>query len=238
MGRVIHAQRKGPGGIFKSHNTHRKGAAKLRALDFTERNSYICGIIKEIIHDPGRGALLAKVVFHDPYRYKLRTQTFITTKGMYTGQFIYAGKKAALIVGNVLPLSSMPEGTIICNVEETTGDHGAITRASGNYATIIGHSLDDRRTCIKLPSGAKKVVPSSARSQAGRTYHKYKAKHNCWPKTRGVVMNPVDHPHGGSNHQHIGHALMVARDSSAGQKVGLITVRRTGLLHGTKKVKE
>jgi len=253
MGRVIRAQRKGPGGIFKSHTTHRKGAAKLRALDFAERNGYLRGIIKEIIHDPGRGAPLAKVVFRDPYRYKLRYQTFIATEGMYTGQFIYCGKKAAIAVGNTLPLSSMPEGTIICNVEEKIGDRGSLARASGNYATIIGHNPDDGKTRIKLPSGAKKVVPSLVRAtigivagggridkpllKAGRAYHKYKAKRNCWPKTRGVAMNPVDHPHGGGNHQHIGHASTVARDSSAGQKVGLIAARRTGLLRGTKITK-
>jgi ribosomal protein L2 len=60
MGRVIRAQRKS-GGIFKSHTTHRKGAAKLRSLDYAERNGYVRGIVKEIIHDPGRGAPLAKV---------------------------------------------------------------------------------------------------------------------------------------------------------------------------------
>jgi large subunit ribosomal protein L8e len=60
MGRVIRAQRKS-GGIFKSITTHRKGAAKLRSLDYAERNGYVRGIVKEIIHDPGRGAPLAKV---------------------------------------------------------------------------------------------------------------------------------------------------------------------------------
>jgi large subunit ribosomal protein L8e len=69
MGRVIRSQRKGPGGIFKSHTRLRKGAAKLRPLDYAERHGYIRGIVKEIIHDPGRGAPLAKVQFRDPYRY-------------------------------------------------------------------------------------------------------------------------------------------------------------------------
>ena len=275
MGRVIRAQRKS-GGIFKSHTTHRKGAAKLRSLDYAERNGYVRGIVKEIIHDPGRGAPLAKVVFRDQYKYRLRTQIFIATEGMYTGQFIYCGKKASLSVGNVLPLSSMPEGTIICNVEENTGDRGALARTSGNYATVIGHG-EDGKTRIKLPSGAKKVVPSGSRAaigivagggridkpllKAGRAFHKYKAKRNSWPRTRGVAMNPVDHPHGGGNHQHIGKASTIARDASAGQKVGLIAARRlvafliicctftlhsysllnhnrTGLLRGSKKLKE
>ncbi|KAG0768786.1 hypothetical protein G6F57_004559 [Rhizopus arrhizus] len=99
MGRVIRAQRKGAGSIFKSHTVGRKGAAKLRVFDFAERHGYVRGIVKEIVHDPGRGAPLAKVVFRDPYKYKLRTETFIATEGMYTGQFIYAGKKASLNIG-------------------------------------------------------------------------------------------------------------------------------------------
>ena len=61
MGRVIRAQRKGAGSIFKSHTVGRKGAAKLRVFDFAERHGYVRGIVKEIVHDPGRGAPLAKV---------------------------------------------------------------------------------------------------------------------------------------------------------------------------------
>ena len=61
MGRVIRGQRKGRGSVFKSHNTHRKGAAALRVLDAAERNGYIKGVVDEIIHDPGRGAPLDKV---------------------------------------------------------------------------------------------------------------------------------------------------------------------------------
>ncbi|KAL1921509.1 60S ribosomal protein uL2 [Calcarisporiella thermophila] len=251
MGRVIRAQRKGAGGIFKSHTAGRKGAAKFRALDFAERNGYIRGIVKEIVHDPGRGAPLAKVVFRDPYRYKLRTETIVATEGLHTGQFIYCGKKAALTVGNVLPVSAMPEGTIVSNVEEKVGDRGALARCSGNYATIIGHNPETNKTRVKLPSGAKKVISGNARAmigivagggridkpllKAGRAYHKYRVKRNAWPKTRGVAMNPVDHPHGGGNHQHIGHASTVSRFAPPGQKVGLVAARRTGLLRGTKK---
>jgi large subunit ribosomal protein L8e len=61
MGRVIRAQRKGAGSNFRSHTVGRKGAAKLRVFDFAERHGYVRGIVKEIIHDPGRGAPLAKV---------------------------------------------------------------------------------------------------------------------------------------------------------------------------------
>jgi len=119
MGRVIRAQRKGrPGGVFKSHNKHRKGAAKYRVLDFGERHGYVKGVVREIIHDPGRGAPLARVVFRHPYRYRKVEQNFVAAEGLFTGQFIYCGKKAQIKVGNVLPLKSMPEGTIVCNAEE------------------------------------------------------------------------------------------------------------------------
>ena len=93
MGRVIRSQRKGKGSVFKAHTKHRKGSARLRALDYAERHGYIKGVVKDIIHDPGRGAPLARVVFKDPYHYKLRKETFVATEGMYTGQFVYCGKK-------------------------------------------------------------------------------------------------------------------------------------------------
>lgn len=93
MGRVIRAQRRGAGSVFKAHVFHRKGAAKLRHLDFAERHGYIKGVVQKILHDPGRGAPLARVVFRDPYRYKRVEETFVCAEGMYTGQFIYAGRK-------------------------------------------------------------------------------------------------------------------------------------------------
>ena len=76
------------------------------------------------------GAPLAKVVFRDPYRYKFHTETFIAAEGMHTGQFVYCGKKAVLNIGNVLPLISLPEGTIVCNVEDKAGDRGTLARLS------------------------------------------------------------------------------------------------------------
>ncbi|KAI6785753.1 uncharacterized protein J7T54_006092 [Emericellopsis cladophorae] len=202
----------------------------------------------------GRGAPLAKVVFRHPYRFKQVTETFIANEGMYTGQFIYVGKRAALTVGNVLPVGEMPEGTVVTNVEEKIGDRGTLGRTSGNYITIVGHNPDEGKTRIKLPSGAKKVVASGSRGMIGivagggrtdkpllkasRAKHKFAVKRNSWPKTRGVAMNPVDHPHGGGNHQHIGKASTISRYAVQGQKAGLIAARRTGLLRGTQKTKE
>jgi large subunit ribosomal protein L8e len=86
---------------------------------------------------------------------------------MYTGQFIYAGKNATLTVGNILPLGSVPEGTVVTNVEEKVGDRGTLGRTSGNYVTVIGHNPDEGKTRVKLPSGAKKVVKSGSRGMIG-----------------------------------------------------------------------
>lgn len=248
MGRVIRGQRKGPGTVFRSHTKHRKGASKLRVLDYAENNGYIKGIVKKIIHDPGRGAPLAEVHFRNPYHYKKDKELMVCVEGSYTGQFIYCGVKAKLIVGNVLPLTQCPEGTIVCNLEETAGDRGKIAKASGDYCIIKSHDKENGKTQIAMPSGNRKSVPSACRAmigniaggnrcdkpmlKAGRAYHKYRVKRNCWPKVRGVAMNPVEHPHGGGNHQHIGHASTSKRDAPAGKKCGLIAARRTGILRG------
>lgn len=253
MGRVIRSQRKGRGSVFRSHTHKRKGAAKLRPLDYTEREGYIRGCVKDILHDPGRGAPLAKVVFRNPYKYKLDKFNMIAVEGMFTGQFIYCGKSATLTVGNVLPVGKMPEGTLVSNIEEKPGDRGGLARTSGCFATVVGHSDDGKKTRLRLPSGARKTILSSSRGmvgivagggridkpmlKAGNSYHKYKVKKNCWPKVRGVAMNPVEHPHGGGNHQHIGHPSTVSRAAPPGQKVGLIAARRTGLLRGGQKLK-
>jgi len=182
---------------------------------------------------------------------KSEKKNFIAVEGLFTGQFIYAGKTAKLKIGNVLPLHVMPEGTVICNVEERPGDKGKLARASGDYATIVAHNKETGMTRVRLPSGAKKVVSSNCRAviglvagggrvdkpilKAGRAYHKYRAKRNCWPYVRGVAMNPVEHPHGGGNKQHIGHPSTVARDTPPGAKVGLIAARRTGRIRGGNK---
>jgi len=244
MGRVIRIQRKGAGGIFQAHTHGRVGAAKFRPIDFSERHGYIKGIVRSILHDPGRGAPLATVEFRHPYKYKKVSQTFIATEGMYTGQFIYCGKKATVDIGNVLPVGSLPEGTIICNVESKIGDRGCLARSSGNSAAVVSHNHETGKTRLRMPSGSKKVVSSSCRAmigivaggsrnekpllKAGVCYHKYKAKRRGWPNVRGVTMNPVDHPHGGGNHQHLGTPSTIARRRPAGQKVGLIAARRTG----------
>lgn len=74
---------------------------------------------------------------------------------------------AQLNIGNVLPVGTMPEGTIVCCLEEKPGDRGKLARASGNYATVISHNPETKKTRVKLPSGSKKVIGSANRAVVG-----------------------------------------------------------------------
>jgi len=248
MGRMIRGQRKGRGSIFRAHVFHRQGPTKLRAADFAERHGFIQGTVKEIVHDAGRGAPMAVVKFRNQYKYKDDNELMVVAEGVHTGQFVYCGVKAKLAVGNILPLKSIPEGTIVMNVEAKAGDRGKLARASGNYCTVVTHDVDHGKTHLRMPSGMRKTVSNECRAmvgvvagggrldkpllKAGRAHHKWKMKRNGWPKVRGVAMNPVEHPHGGGNHQHIGKPSTVRRDTPPGRKVGLIAARRTGRVRG------
>uniref|UniRef100_A0A2K6CAE4 Uncharacterized protein n=1 Tax=Macaca nemestrina TaxID=9545 RepID=A0A2K6CAE4_MACNE len=154
MGRVIKGQRKGAGSVFPA-----QGSACLHAVDFAERHGYIKGILKYVIHYPGRSAPLAKVVFRDPYRFKKQTELFIA--------FVYCGKTAQLNIDNMLPVGPMTEGIIVCCLKEKPGDRGKLARASGNYVTVISYNPETKKTRVKLPSGSKKVISSANRAVVG-----------------------------------------------------------------------
>eukprot|EP01002_Notosolenus_urceolatus_P007146 NODE_2903_length_1017_cov_643.847107_g2428_i0.p2 GENE.NODE_2903_length_1017_cov_643.847107_g2428_i0~~NODE_2903_length_1017_cov_643.847107_g2428_i0.p2 ORF type:complete len:260 (+),score=73.11 NODE_2903_length_1017_cov_643.847107_g2428_i0:116-895(+) len=252
MGKVPLTRRKGGGGVFAASVHKRAGGTKLRAQDYSERNGYIRGLVKEIFHESGRGAPMMRVQFRHPFKYKRVTEQMVCPEGVHQGQFVYFGKKAQLAIGNVLPIKAMPEGSIVCNVESKRGDRGCLARASGDYCTVISHNADTGRSRIRLPSGQKKSVQSACRAmvgivsgggriekpllKAGNNYFRFKKKRNAWPRVRGVARNPVEHPHGGGNHQHIGHSSAVRRSAPPGQKVGLIAARRTGRIRGASKL--
>jgi large subunit ribosomal protein L8e len=167
-------------------------------------------------------------------------------RSFFTSLSITAAKVA---IGNVLPLGEIPEGTSICNIEAKVGDRGKMCRASGDYAIVITQDADKGVTRIRLPSGSKKTVINRCRAmigivagggrtdkpmlKAGRAFHKFRVKRNSWPSVRGVAMNPVEHPHGGGNQQHMGHPGTIRRDVSAGAKTGQIAARRTGRVKGS-----
>jgi len=250
MGKVIRPQRKGKGSVFTAHTRLRIGQGVAHHhLTFAEREGYIKGVVKDIMHESGRGAPLAKVQYKDAYNYRKKNVFISACEGMYTGQFVYNGLKAGLAIGNVRPISELPEGTTICNIEAKVGDRGKMARASGEYGIIVSQDPDRGVTRVRLPSGSKKTLSNKCRAmiglvagggrtdkpmlKAGRAWHKFRVKRHSWPTVSGIAMNPVDHPHGGGNQQHMGKPGTCGRYVSAGAKTGQIAARRTGRLTGS-----
>ena len=116
-----------------------------------------------------------------------------------------------------------------------------MARSAGSSVQLM--SKEGESALLRLPSGEMRTVPMDCRATIGTVGNAEaeltklgKAGRSRWkgvrPQTRGVAMNPVEHPHGGGNHQHIGHSSTVRGDAPAGKKVGLIAARRTGRLRG------
>jgi large subunit ribosomal protein L8e len=117
MGKVIRCQRKGKvGSVYTTPKSKRVAPPRYRNLDFIEREGYVKGVVRAVLHDPGRGCPLIKVDFRDPYKYKHNTEYFLAAEGTYSGQYIFAGRKATVSTGNILPVNRIPEGTTICNI--------------------------------------------------------------------------------------------------------------------------
>jgi len=196
------------------------------------------GVVEDIIHDPGRTAPLISV------RLKDNNLIYnIAPEGIKVGDMIQITEEDASVgVGNVLPLSKIPEGAPVYNIELEPGDGGKLVRAGGTSATIVTHQK--KQTVIRLPSGRFKTLNSSCRAtigivaggghkdkpfvKAGKKYHAYRSRGKLYPVVRGVAMNPVAHPHGGGAHQHVGKPSSVKRGAPPGRKVGSVAAKRTG----------
>lgn len=252
MGKVILMQRRGHAVAYRSHSRAKRSRPEHRTFDYSERHGFIKGVVRKLNHEAGRGVPLASVEYRHPLKYKKVRKNMLAVEGLFSGQFVFNGAKAGLSIGNTLPIGKMPEGTIACNLETNPGDKGKIARRSGESVVIIAHT-EDGKTRVKLPSGAKKTLLNSCRAtvgiiagggrierpvlKAGTAYYRAKAiGHKNWPTVRAVARNPVEHPFGGGNHQHIGRSSTVARTKSHGRKVGLVAARRTGKLRGTRTV--
>ncbi|OAG29952.1 large subunit ribosomal protein L8e [Nematocida displodere] len=245
MSKVLRKQR-----LIRAHNRpnkmYKKGAAVFPKM-VKDASLIREGVIEEITHEQGRNAPLALVtMLGNAEGTKKEKVVLVAVEGMYTGKTILFGDKVPLELGNTMKLKNMPDGTIICAVEKKAGDGGSMAKTSGSYASVVGYNADKNETRIKLPSGIKKVLSGESRAMVGiiasggvhekpllkasRAYFKYKARGKLgnWPRVRGVAMNPVDHLHGGGNHQHIGRSSCVSRYAPSGQKVGQIAARRTG----------
>lgn len=234
MGKRILAQRAGRGtSTFRSPSHLRVAEARYPPPSDSTRK----GVVMELVHDPGRWVPLARIVLEDGVEFYTPA-----AEGVYQGQVVYVGPQAPVAVGNILPLSSIPEGTKVFNVELRPGDGGKLARQAGSYSVVLGKS--GRYVIILLPSGEQKMVLGTCRAtvgvpagagrtekpllKAGASYHKWKVKARKWPRVRGVVMNPVSHPHGGGSHQSVSRSTTVSRHAPPGRKVGHIAARRAG----------
>jgi len=174
---------------------------KYRIIDFSRRKDGLQAVVNSIEYDPNRTARIALLVYPDGEK------TYILAPdGLKVGQKIESGNGIAPEIGNSLPLSDIPLGTIVHNVELRPGQGGTLARSAGTYAQLT--SRDGKFAIIRLPSGESRMVLVSCRATIGavsNTDHSNekigKAGRLRWlgrrPRNRGVAMNPVDHPMGG-----------------------------------------
>ena len=171
-----------------------------RIIDF-KRDKAIPGVVKTIEYDPGRTARIALVCYNDGEK-----RYIIAPHGLKVGQTVVSGKGSSPEIGNTLYLSEIPFGTIIHNVELRPGQGAKLVRSAGSYAQLM--SRDGKFAIIKMPSGETRMILQACKATIGMVSNQDhqlessgKAGRSRWlgrrPRTRGVAMNPVDHPMGG-----------------------------------------
>jgi large subunit ribosomal protein L2 len=236
MGKRITSQNRGKGSPTYRAPSH-KFKAELKHIK-VDMDETVYGEVIEIVHDPARSTPIARIKLDNN-----EERFILIPEGISVGQNIACGISAEIKPGNTLPLKEIPEGILLCNIENTPGDGGQFARASGVYAVLVAH--DANKTVVQLPSGNMKwlspkckatigVVAGAGRTdkpfvKAGKKYHKLKTRAAKYPRVRGVAMNAVDHPFGGGGWQHPGRPKTVGRNAPPGRKVGSIAARRTGV---------
>jgi large subunit ribosomal protein L2 len=174
---------------------------KYRIIDFKRNKDGIPGRVATIEYDPNRTANIALINYVDGEK-----RYIIAPKGLKVGDEIMSGPQADIKVGNALPLENIPVGTVIHNIELKPGKGGQLVRAAGTEAQLLGKEAD--YVTIRLSSGEVRKVLKVCRATVGSVGNEDhelinigKAGRSRWlgkrPVVRGVVMNPVDHPHGG-----------------------------------------
>ena len=174
---------------------------KYRIIDFKRSKIDMPATVKTLEYDPNRSAFIALIQYEDG------TKSYIIAPvGLNVGDTVVAGPAADIKVGNALPLTNIPTGTFVHNVELYPGRGGQLARAAGNAAQLM--AKEGKYALLRLPSGELRNVPVQCMAtigqvsnedhlnvkigKAGRTRHM-----GIRPTVRGSVMNPCDHPHGG-----------------------------------------
>jgi len=235
MGKRIIPQARGKGGPRYRAPSHRYlGRVEYPPLSL----SGIEGKVVDIMHDPGRSAPVAVIRLEDG-----KEILHIAPEGIKVGDTIKFDGEIA--VGNVVELGKIPEGTKIFGIESKPGSGPKFCRSSGSFALVVGKAGD--KVKIQFPSG--KIVELDAKCRAtigipagggrtekpwvkaGKKYHAMRARGKLFPRTKGVVMSPVDHPFGGKS-KRPRPSRTVSRHAPPGAKVGSIAARRVGKKKG------
>ncbi len=182
---------------------HRGGGHKryYRIIDFKRNKDGIPARVDSIQYDPNRSAFIALLVYQDGEK-----RYILWPHGLKVGDTVMSGEDAEIKVGNCLPLSKIPMGTFVHNVELKIGKGGQLARSAGSYAQLL--AKEGNYAHLKLPSGEVRLVNLRCRAtigQVGNLDHENvvlgKAGAKRWlgirPSVRGVAMNPIDHPMGG-----------------------------------------
>ena len=182
---------------------HRGGGSrrKYRIIDFKRKKDGVPATVKTIEYDPNRTANIALICYADGEKAYI-----LAPEGLKVGQVIMNGPEAEAVVGNCMPLESIPVGTMVHNVELYPGKGGQLVRAAGNGAQLM--AKEGKYATLRLPSGEMRMVPIVCRATVGVVGNgehalinigKAGRKRNMGirPTVRGSVLNPNDHPHGG-----------------------------------------
>ena len=174
---------------------------RLRLIDFKRRKFDVVATVERLEYDPNRSAFIALVKYTDG-----EVSYILAPQRLKAGDQVVSGEKVDIKPGNAMPLANMPVGTIVHNVEMKKGRGGQIARSAGTYAQLVGKEPGYAQ--VKLNSGELRLVPGECLATVGAVSNPDnqntvigKAGRSRWlgirPTTRGVAMNPVDHPHGG-----------------------------------------
>jgi large subunit ribosomal protein L2 len=187
---------------------HRGGGAKrrYRDIDFKRRKDGVPAKVASIEYDPNRTCYIALLHYVDGAK-----SYILAPQGIRVGATVESGDRADIRPGNALPLRSIPTGTVVHNVELVPDQGGKLGRSAGSAIQVVAKEGD--LVTLRLPSSEMRMVRADCRAsvgtlsnsehqnvkmgKAGRNRHKGKR-----PQTRGVAMNPVDHPHGGGEAHH------------------------------------
>ena len=172
-----------------------------RVVDFKRNKDGIPGKVERIEYDPNRSAHIALVLYADGER-----RYILAPKGVFAGDAVRSGADAPMKPGSCLPLRNIPVGSTIHNIELRPGKGGQIARSAGTSAQLVAR--EGAYATVRLRSGEMRKIPTECRATLGEVSNSEhslrqlgKAGASRWrgirPTVRGVVMNPVDHPHGG-----------------------------------------